>query len=111
MRGFVDAQAVATIGLLPVAVVLFGQASAAGPLANLVAIPWWSLVVVPLSLLGTALEALHAGAGTWPWRLAAGAFDLSWPLFQRAYESGEMSQNAGGRIRWARVRGGRPRCR
>ena len=52
---------VATIGLLPLSVVLFGQASLAGPLANLVAVPWWSLVVVPLALLGTALEALHAG--------------------------------------------------
>ncbi len=26
--------------------------------------------------------------------------ELSWPLFQRAWESGEMSQNAGGLIRW-----------
>jgi TRAP-type mannitol/chloroaromatic compound transport system permease small subunit len=26
--------------------------------------------------------------------------DLGWPLFQRAFESGEMSQNAGGLIRW-----------
>ncbi len=26
--------------------------------------------------------------------------DLSWPLFMRAYDSGEMSQNAGGLIRW-----------
>jgi TRAP-type mannitol/chloroaromatic compound transport system permease small subunit len=26
--------------------------------------------------------------------------DLSWPLFQRALTSGEMSQNAGGLIRW-----------
>jgi TRAP-type mannitol/chloroaromatic compound transport system permease small subunit len=26
--------------------------------------------------------------------------DLSWPLFMRAYVSGEMSQNAGGLIRW-----------
>ncbi len=25
---------------------------------------------------------------------------LSWPLFMQAYESGEMSQNAGGLIRW-----------
>lgn len=25
---------------------------------------------------------------------------LSWPLFERAYVSGEMSQNAGGLIRW-----------
>ena len=26
--------------------------------------------------------------------------DLGWPLFYRAYVSGEMSQNAGGLIRW-----------
>ncbi len=26
--------------------------------------------------------------------------DLSWPFFLRAYESGEMSENAGGLIRW-----------
>lgn len=26
--------------------------------------------------------------------------ELSWPLFERAWESGEMSQNAGGLIRW-----------
>ena len=25
---------------------------------------------------------------------------LSWPLFEQAYQSGEMSQNAGGLIRW-----------
>jgi len=79
---FLSAQGVATLGLLPLTVVLFGQASLAGPLANLVAIPWWSLVVVPLSLLGTALDALHAGAGGWAWRAAAWCFDLSWPLMQ-----------------------------
>ncbi|WP_407352119.1 DNA internalization-related competence protein ComEC/Rec2 [Luteimonas sp. R10] len=81
LRGFLSAQWVATLGLLPLTAVLFGQASLAGPFANLVAIPWWSLVVVPLSLLGTGLEALHAGAGSWAWRLAAWCFDLSWPLF------------------------------
>lgn len=82
LRGFVGAQAVATLGLLPLTVMLFGQASLAGPIANLVAIPWWSLVVVPLALLGTALEAAHAGLGELPWRLAAWAFDLAWPGFE-----------------------------
>lgn len=80
-RGLLASQWVATLGLLPLTVALFGQASLAGPLANLVAIPWWSLVVVPLALVGTGLEALHSGAGDWAWRLAAAAFDLSWPLF------------------------------
>jgi competence protein ComEC len=83
LREFFSAQAVATIGLLPLTVVLFGQASLAGPLANLVAIPWWSLVVVPLALCGTALDALQAGAGAWAWRMAAFAFDLAWPWFER----------------------------
>jgi TRAP-type mannitol/chloroaromatic compound transport system permease small subunit len=32
--------------------------------------------------------------------LAVILVDLSWPLFQRAFESGEMSANAGGLIRW-----------
>ena len=83
-KGFLSAQGAATLGLLPLTVVLFGQASAVGPLVNLVAIPWWSLVVVPLSLVGTALEAMHAGAGAWAWRVAAWCFDLTWPLFTDA---------------------------
>ncbi|MBO9717148.1 MAG: DNA internalization-related competence protein ComEC/Rec2 [Pseudoxanthomonas sp.] len=82
LRDFLAAQGVATLGLLPLAAVLFLQASLAGPLANLLAVPWWSLVVVPLSLLGTGLEALYAGAGTWAWRAAAACFDPSWRLFE-----------------------------
>lgn len=85
---FIGAQGVATLGLLPLTVVLFGQASLAGPLANLVAVPWWSLVVVPLSLIGTALDALHAGWGAWSWQWAAHAFDLTWPLFDKLGTSG-----------------------
>ena len=82
-RAFLAAQGVATVGLLPLTAILFGQASPAGPVANLVAIPWWSLVVVPLSLVGTALEAVREGWGSWAWRAAAWCFDLSWPLFER----------------------------
>lgn len=81
LRGFLGAQGVATLALLPLTVALFGQASRAGPLVNLLAIPWWSLVVVPLALLGTGLEALHPGAGSWPWRWAAACFEASWWLF------------------------------
>ena len=82
LRALVSAQGVATIGLLPVSVALFGQASLAGPLANLVAVPWWSLVVVPFALAGVAFDALHAGWGAWPWRAAAWCFDRTWPLFE-----------------------------
>ena len=86
-REFLAAQGVATLGLLPLSAVLFGQASLAGTLANLLAVPWWSLVVVPLALAGTALETLRVGAGADLWRLAASCFDLSWPLFERLAQS------------------------
>lgn len=87
LRGFLSAQGVATVALLPLTVALFGQASRAGPLVNLVAIPWWTMVVVPLALLGTALEALIDGAGRWPWQLAGWCFEASWWLFGYAARS------------------------
>lgn len=87
LRTFLSAQGVATLALLPLGVAWFGQASRAGPLVNLLAIPWWSLVVVPLALLGTALEALVDGAGRWPWQLAGWCFQVSWWLFGWAARS------------------------
>ena len=41
-----------TVGLAPAALLLFGQVSIAGPLANAVAIPVVSIVVTPLALRG-----------------------------------------------------------
>lgn len=90
LRSLLAAQGVATVGLLPLTVLLFGQASLIGPLANLLAIPWWSLVVIPLCVLGLALEAVAEGAGQWAWRWAGQAFLPSWDLF------GVMAQS-----RWA----------
>lgn len=85
--GFLAAQAVASLGLLPLTVLLFGQASLAGPVANLAAVPWWSLVVVPLALLGVLAETLHAGLGQWSWQAAAWCFDLLWPALVRVADS------------------------
>lgn len=50
-----------TIALLPLTVWFFGQASLVGPLANLIAVPFVSFVLVPLNLVACAL--LFA----WPW--------------------------------------------
>ncbi len=82
LRGLVLAQGVASIGLLPLTVFLFGQASLAGPVANLVAVPLWSLVVAPLAVFGVAMDALVPGVAKLAWTAAAGAFDLAWPLFE-----------------------------
>jgi len=51
------------VGLLPLTLVLFQRASLISPVANLVAVPWMSLSVIPLTLLGTALLSLIPAAG------------------------------------------------
>ena len=48
-------QAVVTIALLPLLLALFQQVSLVSPLANAVAIPLVSLIVVPLALVGVAM--------------------------------------------------------
>jgi competence protein ComEC len=63
LRGGVRAQVVATVGLAPLTLVAFQQVSPVGLLANLVAEPWVTLVVTPLTLLGIVLPPL--------WTLAA----------------------------------------
>ena len=45
-------QWVITLALTPLTLMLFGQVSVVGLLANLLAIPWVTLVVTPLSLIG-----------------------------------------------------------
>ncbi|WP_348748198.1 DNA internalization-related competence protein ComEC/Rec2 [Pseudomonas rhodesiae] len=51
-------QCMIAIGLFPVLLVLGLPISLSAPLANLVAVPWISLVVLPMALLGTVLLAL-----------------------------------------------------
>ena len=46
-----------TIGLAPAALLLFGQLSVAGPLANALAIPLVSVVITPLTLLAALVPA------------------------------------------------------
>jgi len=61
-----------TVGLAPAALLLFGQVSVAGPLANAVAIPVISVVVTPLALLAVVLPSeflLHTAAWLVEWLL------------------------------------------
>lgn len=54
-QAWTRAQWVIAIGLLPVLLATGLPVSLSAPLANLVAVPWISLAVLPLALLGTAL--------------------------------------------------------
>lgn len=51
-------QWVVTVALTPLSLLLFGQVSVIGLLANLLAIPWVTWVVTPLALLGTLVPPL-----------------------------------------------------
>ncbi len=84
LRAFLSAQGVATIGLLPLTVWFFGQASLLSPLTNLIGIPWFSLVIVPLSLIGLGVDLLWPDAGTMILRLAAHAMDGLWWVLTHA---------------------------
>ena len=53
-------QAVATVGLAPLTLVFFQQVSLVGALANLLAVPWVTLVVTPLALAGVVLPGAWA---------------------------------------------------
>ncbi|MGI9217487.1 MAG: DNA internalization-related competence protein ComEC/Rec2 [Hydrogenophaga sp.] len=55
-------QVVVTVALAPLSLLLFGQLSVVGLVANLLAIPWVTLLVTPLALLGVALPLLWDAA-------------------------------------------------
>jgi competence protein ComEC len=64
-RGAADGvreQWVVTLALTPLTLLLFGQASVVGLLANAVAIPWVTLVVTPLAIAGTLVHPLWTAA-------------------------------------------------
>ncbi len=68
LRAMLREQAIITLALTPLVVVLFGQVSLVGFVANLFAIPWVTLLVTPLAMAGTIVPAA--------WDLAAIAIRL-----------------------------------
>lgn len=78
-RGLTRAQWTMAIGLLPMMLLLGLPVSSSGPLANLVAVPWVGMVVVPLALLGTLLLPVPLVGEGLLW-LAGGALHLLFEL-------------------------------
>jgi competence protein ComEC len=80
-------QSVVTLALTPLTLLLFQQFSLVGLLANALAIPWVTLVVTPLAMLGAvvpafwdlAARAVQAMAGVLQWLAAMPFATLSMP--------------------------------
>ena len=81
LLGLLREQGLITLALAPLTLLFFGQVSIVGLLANMLAIPWVTLVVTPLALLGVLWAGLWDTAAwavqglgwmlqdmaTWPW--------------------------------------------
>ncbi len=78
LLGFLQAQWVASLALLPLGAWFFGQASLPGPVANLVGIPVISLGVVPLCLLGMLAQAVSPAMAQALWQWAAQLMQWLW---------------------------------
>lgn len=65
LREFLNMQAVVSLGLVPLLLSSFGSLSLISPLVNLLAIPLFTAVLVPLVLIGCGLLLLNPGMGAW----------------------------------------------
>ena len=63
LSGMLGEQWTITLALAPLTLLLFGQVSVVGLVANLFAVPWVTLVLTPLAMLGVLFPALLALAG------------------------------------------------
>ncbi|MEO8223245.1 MAG: DNA internalization-related competence protein ComEC/Rec2 [Gammaproteobacteria bacterium] len=80
VRALLLVQAGMSVALAPLLAVFFGQLPLSGALANFVAVPAFSFLLLPLTLLGTTVTLLAPGTGAWILGLAADCFD-AWRWF------------------------------
>lgn len=83
VRMLMRIQAALAAGLLVCTVAWFGRVSLVAPLANLVAVPWFSVLVVPPALAGVALSWLSPALAEWLFRLAGEATLLALAVLER----------------------------
>ncbi len=79
-RGWGRMQWALLLGLLPLTILLFQRVALVAPLANLLAVPWIGLGVVPLALGGMILLSVWSAAGTFLLGLAAWGIEHMWPV-------------------------------
>jgi competence protein ComEC len=78
LRAWVGLQLRITLALLPVVLVVFQQVSLLSPVANLIAIPWSSLTVIPLTLLAVLAGLVSEILQTELLKTAGLAMDWLW---------------------------------
>lgn len=79
---FARGQAAVTMLLTPVLAAAFGRLSLVSPLANAIAIPVFTGLLLPAVLFATMLDAAWPGAAVAVWRALAGVLDRCWPALE-----------------------------
>jgi competence protein ComEC len=80
VRSFGRAQLAMSLGLLPITIAFFGQGSLIGPLANVVAVPWITLLLVPVLLISIAVSLVLPTMGAAQLGVAAWLLQPLWKL-------------------------------
>ncbi|MDZ4812700.1 MAG: DNA internalization-related competence protein ComEC/Rec2 [Pseudomonadota bacterium] len=80
LRSFGRAQIAMSLGLLPITIAFFGQGSVVGPIANLLAVPWITMLIVPVLLVAIALLGFVPILGQWLLQAAAWMLQPLWWL-------------------------------
>ncbi len=84
VRAFMTAQAAVTIGLVPVLAAVFGRIPLTAGLINLLAIPLYTMLVVPLVLFSVLACVLWEPLGKWLLPVVAALIEKTWPMFEIA---------------------------
>jgi competence protein ComEC len=80
--GFARVQWAITIGLTPILLSAFGGVSLIAAVANAVAVPLFTLIVVPLVLLGAVAAAISTTVGGAVLALPVGVLEACWPTLE-----------------------------
>jgi len=84
VRDYVTMQAVVTVGMTPLVVGAFGNVSLISPLVNLVVIPIFTVLLVPIILFGSVLVSVQVNLGAPLLQLASLILELLWPTWEWA---------------------------
>ncbi|HKU15835.1 MAG TPA: DNA internalization-related competence protein ComEC/Rec2 [Steroidobacteraceae bacterium] len=86
VTAFVRVQGAITIGLAPLLLAAFGSVSLLSPLANAIAVPLFTVLIVPTVLLGAGAACVSLSAGEWVLAIPVHLMQWAWPLLQSLAE-------------------------
>ena len=81
-HSLIKIQFILTLGLLPLTLLFFQQASLVSPLANFFAVPWISFLVVPITLIGSLFLFISETLGNLVIEVAQFLLEIFWTVLE-----------------------------